>query len=76
MDDTALLSHDVDNRLKDILDALQGRVGGPKAIRTLAPIIPNDRQIYRVIIEKAPLSWQSQGWGHLIIRKLRPSKLM
>jgi hypothetical protein len=38
-----LAKHDVDNRLKDILDALQGRAGGPKNKRTLAPIIPNDR---------------------------------
>lgn len=49
MNDSELSFHDVDNRLKDILDALQGRAGGPKKIRTLAPIIPNDNQIYRVI---------------------------
>lgn len=53
MNDTGLWFHDVDNRLKDILDALQGRAGGPKNKRTLRPIIPNDRQIYRVVIEKA-----------------------
>jgi hypothetical protein len=35
--------------LKDILDALQGRAGGSKKIRRLAPLIPNDSQIYRVI---------------------------
>jgi Holliday junction resolvase RusA-like endonuclease len=29
----ATLIHDVDNRLKDCLDALQGRVGGPKGER-------------------------------------------
>jgi hypothetical protein len=40
MYDSALSSHDVDNRLKDILDALQGRAGGPKALRILVPIIP------------------------------------
>ncbi len=27
--------HDLDNRLKDILDALQGRVGGSKAVNDL-----------------------------------------
>jgi hypothetical protein len=41
-----LLITDVDNRLKDILDALQGRAGGPKNIRSLKPIIPNDNQVY------------------------------
>ena len=66
---TGLTMHDVDNRLKDILDALQGRAGGPKKRRTLEPIIPNDRQIYRVIMEKGLPPWQSKGFGHLTIRK-------
>jgi len=34
-----ILVHDVDNRLKDIIDALRGRVGGPKAVRTLMPLV-------------------------------------
>src|SRR3990172_13216104 len=46
----ALRWHDVDNRLKDVLDALQGRAGGSKAVHTLQAIIPNDRQIYRVVV--------------------------
>jgi len=33
----ALEIHDVDNRLKDILDALQGRMGGSKAVRKFVP---------------------------------------
>src|SRR5437016_5158747 len=46
--------HDVDNRLKDCRDALQGRVGGTKtkAGRTLKAIVPNDRQIWRVLVQK------------------------
>src|SRR5688572_5780392 len=42
--------HDVDNRLKDCLDALQGRVGGTKTkgTRGLPAIVPNDCQIWRV----------------------------
>lgn len=44
--------HDLDNRLKDIMDALQGRLGGSKAIPALQPLIPNDRKIFRVSIEK------------------------
>jgi hypothetical protein len=68
---SALAIHDVDNRLKDILDALQGRAGGSKAKRTLVPIIPNDRQVHRVIIEKAAPPHQSRGFGHLTIRKFR-----
>ena len=71
MDASSLRSHDVDNRLKDILDALQGRAGGPKNVRSLPAIIPNDRQIYRVVIEKAPTPWQSRGLGHLVVRKCK-----
>lgn len=44
--------NDVDNRLKDVMDALQARVGGPKAIRRLRPLIPNDKPVVRDLIEK------------------------
>lgn len=43
----ALSWHDVDNRLKDVLDALQGRFGGSKKARGRSPIIPNDRLFVR-----------------------------
>lgn len=76
LDGNALLAHDVDNRLKDILDALQGRIGGSKAIRRFAPIVPNDNQVYRVIIEKLPPPVQSHGLGHLIVRKYAPNKTL
>lgn len=66
---TALAKHDVDNRLKDIMDALQGRAGGSKAKRRLVAIIPNDRQLYRVIMEKGAPPKQSHGYGHLTIRR-------
>ncbi|OGK82671.1 MAG: hypothetical protein A2X53_08810 [Candidatus Rokubacteria bacterium GWA2_70_23] len=64
--------HDVDNRLKDCLDALQGRVGGTKtkAGRTLKAIVPNDRQIWRVVVQKSRAPKNSHGRGHLTIRKL------
>ena len=43
---------DLDNRLKQVFDALQGFLGD-KGKRGLMPgIIPNDNQIYRVIAEK------------------------
>jgi len=71
LDGASAVVHDVDNRLKDVLDALQGRAGGSKAVRSLVAIVPNDRQIYRVIIEKSMPPWQSRGLGHLWVRKLR-----
>ena len=67
---SALTAHDVDNRLKDVLDAVQGRAGGSKRVRTLSPIVPNDRQIFRVIVEKQLPPKQSRGLGHLTIRRL------
>ena len=63
----ALEIHDVDNRLKDILDALQGRAGGSQAIRKLQPIILNDRQIYYVTITKSVPPKKSLGLGHVAV---------
>ncbi len=66
----ALHWNDVDNRLKDVLDALQGRAGGPKSVRSLSPVIPNDRQVFRVVIEKRAPPKQSLGSGHVTVRRL------
>jgi hypothetical protein len=66
--------HDVDNRLKDCLDALQGRIGGTKtkAKGALPPIVPNDRQIWRAVVEKSLAPKQARGSGHLTVRRLSP----
>ena len=71
---TALGWHDVDNRLKDIMDALQGRAGGSKKERRLHAVIPNDNQIHKVTIEKQTPPGQSHGLGHLTIRRYRAGK--
>lgn len=39
--------NDVDNRLKDVMDALQGRFGGPKLLKLNRQFIANDNQICR-----------------------------
>jgi hypothetical protein len=52
MTEPMLRFHDVDNRLKDILDALQARIGGPKKVRILAPLVPNDFQVVQATVEK------------------------
>lgn len=70
MDEGELSFHDVDNRLKDIMDALQGRIGGPKAEKTFPSIIPNDSQFYRVTVEKRLTPLQSLKMGHVVIKKL------
>ncbi|MBX7246561.1 MAG: RusA family crossover junction endodeoxyribonuclease [Candidatus Sumerlaeaceae bacterium] len=71
MPESAIGKHDVDNRLKAIMDALQGRLGGTKSIKPLNPIVPNDNQIYKVTIEKCISPPQGKGKGHLIVRKYR-----
>ena len=63
--------HDVDNRLKDVLDALQGRMGGSKAIRKYQPLIPNDNQVYKATVTKMKPPPQSHGFGHVSIRKYK-----
>jgi len=42
---------DLDNRVKDVCDALQGFIYD-KGKGGLKPIVPNDNQIYRLIVEK------------------------
>ncbi len=71
-DKVKLSFHDLDNRLKDVMDALQGRAGGSKKKPVLKPIIPNDSQVYRATIEKrlTPKSHRRHG-GHLAIFRLK-----
>ena len=66
--------HDIDNRLKDILDALQGRFGGPKSARTKQRLIENDNQVCRVVMEKQPIPKKYRNddvGGRLLIRPYR-----
>ncbi len=65
--------HDVDNRLKDILDALQGRFGSTRAAKRL---IEDDRYISRALIEKQPIpkALPDDAGGKLLIRPYRPRR--
>jgi hypothetical protein len=74
MTKSAMAFHDVDNRLKDIMDALQGRLGGSKAIAPHRPLIPNDRQIFRVSIEKLnskKTSQMARHAGYFVVSRYR-----
>lgn len=64
---------DVDNRLKDILDSLQGRFGGLKSARTKTRLIENDNQVCRVVMEKQPIPkmFRNDAGGRLLIRPYR-----
>ncbi len=63
-DEPKLHMSDVDNRLKDVMDTLQGRFG-----KRVKAIIPNDSQIYRVTVEKGLPPGQSHERGHLTIKR-------
>jgi len=71
--------NDIDNRLKDILDALQGFFHGGKGWKRKRPkpIIANDSQIYRVVAEKVDPAVENlrlgSGGGLLKIRRLSPA---
>jgi hypothetical protein len=71
----ALDMHDVDNRLKDVMDALQGHVGGNgKKGRALSALLPNDTQVIRVYVDKGAPPGQSHGLGHVTIRRYEPTR--
>lgn len=54
---------DVDNRLKDVMDALQGFLTeGGKKCREKEHILPNDNMVRRVIIEKAKAGQSTFGF--------------
>lgn len=65
---------DIDNRLKDVMDALQGYYGGfGKKHENKKRFIDNDNQIYRVTVEKRRLSSKQPEnlGGHLFISKYK-----
>jgi hypothetical protein len=61
--------HDLDNRLKDIMDALQGRAGGSKMIRTSLPLFQMTGRS-SIVIEVATRKTK-QRFGHLIGDQIR-----
>jgi hypothetical protein len=68
--------HDVDNRLKDILDALQGTWGHRKFAREANSILPNDRQIIKVVIEKSsPPKQARKSGGRLRVSKMSSPRI-
>lgn len=68
--------HDVDNRLKDILDALQGRFGSSRVGGNGRCVIENDNQICRVLIEKQeiPKKFGDDAGGRILIRPYQPHR--
>ena len=70
LQDRKLTILDLDNRLKDVLDVLQGFIGEKGKSGELRPIIPNDNQIYRLIAEKRlPPKSDRESLSTIVIRR-------
>jgi Holliday junction resolvase RusA-like endonuclease len=65
---------DIDNRVKDVLDALQARMGGSKKKRLVKPLIPNDSQIFKLAVRKSLPPKQSHALGHVTISRYMVSE--
>jgi len=66
-----LAIHDIDERVKDILDALEGRIAGPRSRRRIAPIIADADQIRRIVLEKTTAGTRRGIIGGLAISRYR-----
>ncbi len=70
--DGPLAMHAIDERVKDVVDALGGRIAGPRSTRRIAPIV-EDGQIARIVLEKA--TRRSRGaLGELAVSRYRPRR--
>jgi hypothetical protein len=62
--------HAIDDRVKDIIDALGGRIAGPRSTRRIAPIVGDD-QIARIVLEQDGARGRRRTLGQLAITRYR-----
>ena len=62
--------HEVDERVKDIVDALEGRIAGRRSRRRIAPIVSTG-QLRRLILEKDTRQLRGRPFGILSISRYR-----
>ena len=62
--------HETDERVKDIVDALEGRIAGRRSRRRIAPIVMSG-QVLRVILEKDARVPRGRPLGQLTISRYR-----
>jgi hypothetical protein len=62
--------HEIDERLKDIVDALEGRIAGRRSRRRIAPIVTRG-QVRRVIIDKDTRTLRGRPLGLLTVARYR-----
>jgi hypothetical protein len=67
--DRPLDMHEIDERVKDVIDALEGRIAGPRSRRRIAPIVPSADQIRRIVLEKEPRRTRRRALGELSISR-------
>lgn len=65
-----LAMHSIDERVKDVVDALGGRIAGPRSTRRIAPIVA-DEQIARIVLEKESARRRRRTLGQLAITRYR-----
>ena len=63
--------HEIDERVKDVLDALAGRIAGPRSRRRIAPIVPVPDQIRRIVLEKDTRALRGRPLGQLTVARYR-----
>lgn len=66
----ALDVHETDERMKDIVDALEGRIAGRRSRRRIAPIVASG-QIRRLILEKDERVPRGRPLGVLTVARYR-----
>lgn len=62
--------HDIDERVKDIIDALEGRIAGRRSRRRIAPIVSSG-QVRRIVLEKDTRTLRGRPLGSLTIARYR-----
>lgn len=62
--------HELDERVKDIVDALEGRIAGRRSRRRIAPIVSTG-QVKRIVLEKDTGMPRGRPLGVLTIARYR-----
>lgn len=62
---------EIEERVKDVIDALEGRIAGPRSRRRIAPIIPSPDQIQRIVLERSGGRGRRGALGELAISRYR-----
>jgi hypothetical protein len=70
LDGRPLAVHAIDERVKDVIDALGGRIAGPRSRRRIAPIVGDD-QIARIVLERTTRRGRGRALGELAIARYR-----